>query len=221
VPAIGETEATDRIAYGMPGYVDDRIGLDDLRAFSLGGIAAAQQPDRPGFGYFRRKLCQIGQRADRGMPGTQHGHGLAGIAGALLTQYVGHPIGDPVGGLCLADRGEAIRARRIRRVPGAGYVDDRIGLDDLRAFTVLIPDFKRRGLAAPGLELVKARPADLGDVARRADVRLERGVVGERLEIALHHLRAGRVLVGFGRIPAGRRQQAFRCLVDVVFPGRE
>ncbi len=52
-------------------------------------------------------------------------------------------------------------------------------------------------------------------------MRLERGVGRERFEIALDHFSARRVLAGFGRIPARRRQQTRRGLVDVVLPGRE
>ena len=37
-------------------------------AKGLGGIAAAQQPDRLGLRRLFRELRQIGQRADRGMP---------------------------------------------------------------------------------------------------------------------------------------------------------
>ena len=183
-----------------------------VRATAKGfrGIVASQQPDRLGLRRLFREFRQIGQRADRGMSGAEHRDGLAGIARAVFSQHVGHSVGDPVRGLRLANGGEAIRARRVRRMPGAGYVDHRIGLDDFRTFPVLITDFERRRFAALGLELVEAGAADAGDAARGADVGLEGSAIRERFEIALHHLCAGRVLIGFGRIPACRGKQTHR-----------
>jgi hypothetical protein len=86
---------------------------------------------------------------------------------------------------------------------------------------ILVPDFEGSLVPALGLHLVEANAADAGDAARFLNVRPERGVVGERFEVAFNHLRASRILVGRRRIPARRRQQPRRRLVDVVFPGRE
>ena len=60
-------------------------------AKSLGGIVAPQQPDWLGLRRFFRELRQIDQRADRRVPGAQHGDGLAGIAGAVLPSTSGMP----------------------------------------------------------------------------------------------------------------------------------
>ena len=98
------------------------------------------------------------------MSGAQHGDGLAGIARAVAAQHVGHAVGDPVRGLRLADGGQAIGARRIGRMPGAGCVDDRIGLDDLRTFAVLVADFERR--RSRPLVFSLSKPARLMPVTR-------------------------------------------------------
>ena len=175
-------------------------------AKSLGGIVAPQQPDRPGLRRFERELCEIGQCANRGVTGAQYGDGLAGIAPAVLPEHVGHAVGDPVRSLFLADGGQTISARRIRRIPGTRCVDDRVGLHDLRTLTILVSNFEGSLFPALGLHLVEANAADAGNAARFLNVRPERGVVGERFEVAFNHLRAGRILIGRGRIPARRRQ---------------
>ena len=190
-------------------------------AEGLCGIVAAQQPDRSGFRRLLRQFGEIDEGADRRMSGAQHRDGLAGIARAVLAEHVRHPVGDPAGGLRLADGGEAVGAGRIGRVPGAGGIDDRVRPHDLGALAVLIADFERRGFAAPGLELVEAGAADIGDAAVGMNVARENGPGGERFEVALNQFGAGRILIRLGRIPSRRRQQARRRAIDIVFPGRE
>ena len=163
-------------------------------AEGLGGIVAAQQPDRPGFRRLGREPREIGQRADRRMAGAEHGDGLAGIARAILAQHIRHAVGDPVRRLRLADGAQAVGACRIRRMPGAGRVDHGVGPHDLGALPVLIADLERGCFPALALELVEADAADVGDAARRMDVARERGLGRERFEIALHQFGAGRIL---------------------------
>ena len=131
----------------------------------LGRIVAAQQPDRLGLRRLRRELGEIGEGANRGMSRAQHRDGFAGIARAVFSEHVGHPVGDPVRRLRFADGVEAVGAGRVWRMPGAGDVDDGIGADDFRALPVLIADFEGCGFAASGLELVEADAADIGDTA--------------------------------------------------------
>ena len=76
-------------------------------------------------------------------------------------------------------------------------------------------------LPTPGLRLVEADTAHGGDPAGGADVPLERGVSRKRIEIALEQFSARRMTCRIRRIPARRREQPRRRLVDVVFPGRE
>ena len=57
---------------------------------------------------------KIGQRTDRGMSRSQHRDRLAGIARAVFAEHVRHAVSDPVRGLCLANGGKAIGARRVR-----------------------------------------------------------------------------------------------------------
>ena len=91
------------------------------------GIVASQQPDRPGLRRLRREAREIGQSTDRRMSGAEHRDGFAGIARAVLSQHVRHPVSNLVRRLRLANGGETVGARRIRRMPGAGRVNDGIG----------------------------------------------------------------------------------------------
>ncbi len=134
-------------------------------AKGLGGIIAAQQPDWPRFRRLLRKPREIGEGAYGRMSRAQHRHRLAGIARAVFSQHVRHPVGDPAGGLGLADRAQSIGAGRIWRLPGARRVDDGIRPHELGALAVLVADFERRGFAAFALELVEAGTADVGDAA--------------------------------------------------------
>jgi len=106
-------------------------------------------------------------------------------------------------------------------MPRAGRVDHGVGSHNFGTSAVLIADLKRRGFAAFGLQLVEADTADIGHTAGGADVRGEGGLGGERFEVAFHQFRAGRILIGLGRIPARGCEQTLGRAVDVVFPRRE
>ena len=118
-------------------------------AEGLGGIIAAQQPDRLCFRHLGREPREIGQRADRRMAGAEHRDGLAGVARAVLAQYIRHAIGDPVRRLRLADGAQAVGARRIGRMPGAGRVDHRVGAHALGALPVLIAHLEGGRIRGP------------------------------------------------------------------------
>ena len=53
------------------------------------------------------------------------------------------------------------------------------------------------------------------------NMRRENGLGRERFKIALKQFSAGRILVGLGRIPSRRREQAHRRAIDIVLPWRE
>src|SRR5260370_21093450 len=121
---------------------------------------AAQQPDDLSRGHVVLQAAQIDQSAYRRMSGSQHRHGLAGEAVALAAQHVGHAVAEAILRLAFADRPPAVRARRVRREPGAGGIDHGARAELLRPLAILIADLKGSGLTALALDLVGADAAD-------------------------------------------------------------
>ena len=97
--------------------------------------------------------------------GAEYRDGFPGIARAVLSQHVRHPVNNLVRRLRLANGAETVGAGRVRRMPGAGRINDGIGSYRFGSLPVPVSDFERRGLAAAGLEFVEADTADLGDAA--------------------------------------------------------
>src|SRR5579872_3918409 len=155
------------------------------------------------------------------MSRAQHGDGFSGIARAVFPQHVRHAVENPACGLRLANGAKAVGSSRIWRLARAGSVDNGIGSHYPWAMTVLVTNLKRCGLAASGLKLVESDAADVGDSARSMNMVRENGLGRERFEVAFDQFCAERILVGFGRIPAGRRQQAGGRPIDVVLPRGE
>jgi hypothetical protein len=151
----------------------------------------------------RGEFCEIGEGADGRVSRAEHRDGFAGIARAVFSQHIRHPVGNIVHRLLFAEGAEPVGAGRIWRMPGARCVDDGIGSHNFGALAVLISDFEGCGFPAFGLELVEADAADVGDPARCVDVGRENCLGRERFEVALEQFGAGRILPGFGRIPSG------------------
>ena len=84
---------------------------------------------------------------------------------------------------------------------------------------VLDDEFERRGLAALVLELVDARLGHAGHARAEVQHGRDLGCRGQRLEVALDDLIAGRVPVSGRRFPAVAREQLGGDGVDVVLPG--
>ena len=173
----------------------------------LGGIVASQHPDGIGFRH-------LGWRAARDRSACRSPNVRRRARQRSCRRNVRDPFRErrachrrsclllcvsPMAGRPLAPAG-------IGRMPGAGSVDHGVGLHDLGALPVLIPDLERRGLASLGLELVEAGAADVGDAARRMDVIGEGGLGRERFKIALDQFGAGRILLWVRRIPSRRRR---------------
>jgi hypothetical protein len=185
------------------------------------GIVAAQQPDRLRARGLFGEAGEVDQRSDRGMSRAENRDRLARIARPVVAEHIGHAVGDVACHLCFAGRAQAVGSGRIGREPGSGRIDDGIGLEAVGAASVLIAEFERRGLAAPGLEFVEADAADVGDAARDADMILELRPGRQRLQVALDQFTAGRVERGVRRIPADPGEQTGGGTVDIVFPRRK
>ena len=185
------------------------------------GVVAAQDPDDLGLGLRLLEPRQVDDGADRRMPGAQHGDRLAGVARALSPEHIGHAVGDALAALGLADRFEAVGSGRIGREPGARGVDHRIGTQRRWSLAVAVADLEGRRLPTRRLDLVEAGAGDGDDAGAGLDVPAERRPGRQRLEILLHQLCPGRIVVGIGAVPARLAQQPLRRLVDVVAPGRE
>ncbi len=151
----------------------------------------------------RGEFCEIGEGADGRVSRAQHRDGFAGIAPAVFSQHIRHPVGNVVRRLLFAKGAQPVGAGWIWRTPGARCVDDGIGSRDFGALAVLKPDFEGCGFPALALELVEADTADIGDPARWADMVRQNRLGRERFEVALEQFGAGRILPGFGRIPSG------------------
>jgi hypothetical protein len=90
-------------------------------------IIAAQQPDHARTRCLLSKCRQVDQRADGRVPCPKHGDGLADKACAILSKNIRHAVGNLRLRFALADGRKPICACRVRRVPGARYVEDGIG----------------------------------------------------------------------------------------------
>ena len=165
---------------------------------------------------------QVDDGADGRMAGAEHGNGLAGIAARA--------------------RGPARRACRRRCDPRARPRRRRRGRwrpPDWASTRCRRHRSRRRRAASRGpcrsgsgsrrapsrgrLVLTLSKPARAMAITR-ALVRMccaEPGAGGQRLEVVLDQLAAGRVVLGIGAVPAGLRQQPLGRLVDIVAPGRE
>ena len=106
----------------------------------------------------------------------------------------------------------------VRGGPGAGGVDDRAGQDVLAGGEA---DQERRRVAAGGADPVEAEPGHRDHAGAVADVRLERGQVGEGLQVVGGELAPVGSASGVGLDPAGVGEQPAGGGVDVVPPRRE
>src|SRR5882757_3932490 len=118
------------------------------------------------------------------MSGAEHRNRLSSVARMLLAEHIRYAIGNLRGGLPFTNRGQAVGAGRIGRMPGTGCVDDGVGADNLGPLSVLVADLERRRLAALALQLVEAGAADAGDAAARLNVLGEGCLAGQRLAVA-------------------------------------
>ncbi len=192
----------------------------------VGGLAAvgagrARRPDRPGDLRARHLLGELGedeQRVGGGVPGADDEGALAGEPVPVRAEDVGQGVLDERRGRGLAVRGDAGRAEDVRRGPGARRVDHRPGE---QVGAVGEPDQERRAVPAGGAQPVQAQPGDGHHAGAVAHVWLERGQVGEGLQVLVGELRAGRQPLGVGLDPAGVGEEATGCGVDGVPPRRE
>ena len=99
-------------------------------------------------------------------------------------------------------------------MPGAGRINDGVCAQGFRALAVLVTYFERRTFAPLGLQLVEGHAADVGDAARRANVRRYGGLLRKRFEVALNQFGAGRILRGVRGIPTRTSQQPLCRTVD-------
>ena len=162
---------------------------------------------------------QVEQRVERRVAAADHQHAPAGVALAVGAEHVGDAVDDPVGRGALAGG----RARRRRpagsacvHVPEAS-ITARPGRGARRR-----PRGRRheRRLVA-ARRLILSKPRGDGDHAWEAQLRGDLRQRGQRLEVALDQLVAGRVAVGVRRVPAGGFEQPLGGRVDVELPRRE
>ena len=156
-----------------------------------------------------------------GVARTDHGSATAAEAGDHGGVVdVGDEVGDVLALRALTRGGVAVAAQGVRGREGAGRVDDRPRLQTALA-AVGRADVHSEGLlgAARVDDTVAAPARDAGDGAPEADA-VAQGV-GERLEVELGPLGAGRVAVGVGGGPAGRLEEAGPRRVDELGPAGE
>ncbi len=167
------------------------------------------------------QVGEEGEGGEGGGAGADDRRALAGVAGSDgRVGEVGDAVGDAVGRLPLAEGGEAVGAHRAGGGPGAGGVDDGAGGDPLLAAVGRLEVHGEGLVRAAGVDdAVTAGPGHAGDGGAVADLVAEG--VGERLEVPLGPVAAGRVRRAIGARPAGRGQQLLGGGVGDLGPGRE
>jgi hypothetical protein len=153
--------------------------------------------------------------------GADHKDTLSGVAGAFGVEDVGHAVVDAVGSLALADGGQAGGTGRARGAPGAGRHDDGAGEEAALEAVGLEPDLEGLFLAPGVPDLARALPGDAGDARVQAQAAGDIRERGERREVTLDKLTAGRESVEVRHRPAVPLQQGLSRPVDVVAPGGE
>jgi ArsR family transcriptional regulator len=154
------------------------------------------------------------------VPGAHDEDGPAREAVAL-GEHVGEAVGDAVSRLVLAGRGDPRRAER------AGVPERSAGVDHGPCEQPLGPAFgphdqlERRLGAADVLHLVRRPAGDRDDAMAGADAPGELGDGGQRQQVALTQLGAGRVRLGVRGVPAGPLEQPLGDRVDAEAPGGE
>jgi hypothetical protein len=152
---------------------------------------------------------------------ADHRDPLACVTLAIGAQDVGDAVRDAAGVRAFARGREAAGAERVGARPRTGGVDH--GAREVAMFRAAVVDdeLERRVVAAAVLELVDPGTRDARDPGAEVQGRCDLRRRGQRLQVALDDLGAGRVAVAGRRGPAVALKQRGGGRVEVELPRRE
>lgn len=203
-------------------------GAESTAGGQFVGVAAAVgarligAPDHPhdlGTRDLLAQLAEVQQCRRRGVTRTDDRTTTPGEPVTVATLHVGQRARDRVGDVEFTAGGDAGAAEHVRAAPGTGRVDHR-RCQDLRV--VGLADQEGCVLAAGGADPVEPDAGHRDHLRVVPDPVTQLRGLGQRREVAVDQVAAGRERVGVGSGPAaGLFQQAAGCGVDVVAPRAE
>ena len=196
--------------------------IGQAAAVDPGEVRAAHHPDDAGPRPALSELHEIDQHVHGRVAGADHKGRTSLIGRAVASEHVGQPVGDPAGVLGFTLCRRSAGAERVRHGPGAGRVDD--GAREVApeyAAAVRDREDERLCLASVSRHLVETVPRDRLDGGAGLDDGSHLRRFGERLEIGVVEIAAGREGVRRRLLPAVPHEERAGRAVRVVSPRRE